>query len=169
MLFHPQLLAVAGFTGLMAIAAFEDLRRFIIPNTVIVGLCTLWVLYFSTAPSATLVGGLAAVACGLGVLLAGAVLFSRGLFGGGDVKLIAAAALWAGPNATLPLLALTGLLGGVLTLLLLSPVGAYCAGTLRSASSTNVAATPAPPAAIPYGVAIAAAALIVTLPPIFSP
>ncbi len=35
-------LALAGFAGLMAGAAFEDFRRFTIPNWLTLGLCALW-------------------------------------------------------------------------------------------------------------------------------
>jgi prepilin peptidase CpaA len=96
-------------------------------------------------------------------------LFSRGLLGGGDVKLLAVATLWAGPAATLPLLVLTGLLGGLLCLLVLTPVGAL----ITAARSTHRDPPRAPesganPVVVPYGVAIAAAALIVTIPPNFN-
>ena len=56
------------------------------------------------------------------VFVAGALLFSRGLIGGGDVKLLTAATLWAGPGLTPALLIVTALLGGLLTLALLSPL-----------------------------------------------
>jgi len=94
------------------------------------------------------------------------VLFARGFLGGGDVKLLAAATLWAGPADTPALLVLTGVLGGALALFLLMPFGAQlvAAGrTLLTPSSASSAEHPA--MAVPYGVAIAAAALIVTLSP----
>lgn len=162
-------LPLAGFAGLMVLAALEDLRRLVIPNTVTGGLCALWVVYFLLAPNASLTTAFGAAACSLVVLFAGALLFDRGWIGGGDVKLMAAATLWAGPTATLAFLAMTGLLGGLLALLLLSPVGAYVAAVQRAfPRPPNPAASSAHPVAIPYGVAIAAAALIVTLPPGFS-
>ena len=49
-----HLVPLAGFAGLMATAAFEDLRRVIIPNGLILGLCVLWPLYVATAPMLTL-------------------------------------------------------------------------------------------------------------------
>src|SRR5499427_62057 len=118
-----DLLPIAGFTGLMAAAAFEDFRRLVIPNAVVAGLCVLWPLHLVTGPGFTLAGALNAVGCAMAVFLCGAVLFSRGLIGGGDVKLLAVATLWAGPTATVSLLILTSLLGGLLCLLLLTPVG----------------------------------------------
>jgi prepilin peptidase CpaA len=143
---------------LMLAAAYEDFTRFIIPNLVIVGLCALWPLYFLAAPS-VLDGvpstgrawpawrwqaALSAIGCAIAVFIIGAVCFSRGYLGGGDVKLLTAATLWAGPARTPALLALTVILGGALALFLLL---AY------------------PGALVPYGIAIAGAALIVTFLP----
>lgn len=156
--FIVELVPVAGFVGLMAAAAFEDFRRLVIPNAVVAGLCILWPLHLATAPGFTVVGSLSAAGCATAVFLAGAVLFSRGLMGGGDVKLLAAATLWAGPASTPALLIATAVLGGLLTLALLF------SKPLRAAFSwaRGAAATSVP---VPYGVAIAAAAVIVTIPP----
>ena len=55
----------------------------------------LWPLYFAAAPS--LAAALAAIGCALAVFIVGALLFARGYLGGGDVKLLTAATLWAGP------------------------------------------------------------------------
>jgi prepilin peptidase CpaA len=157
---HLHLIPLAGFAALMAAAAVEDLRRLVIPNAVILGLCVLWPFHLAGAPGMTPVAGLAAVGCGLAVFFAGALLFSRGLIGGGDVKLLAAATLWAGPATTPGLLAVTAVLGGVLSLALLS------SATLRVVFSPGAAAAiPVTRVPVPYGVAIAAAALIVTIPP----
>lgn len=156
-----HLLPLAGFAGLMAAAAFEDLRRLVIPNPVVALLCALWPLYLATAPGYSLSGSLGAAACAAAVFVAGALMFARGLIGGGDVKLLAAATLWAGPGMTPALLALTALLGGALGLLRLSSIA------LRAVLGTPGAAGagPARAAPVPYGVAIAGAALAVTLPP----
>jgi len=165
-----DLLPLAGFVALMAIAAFEDFRRLVIPNGVVVGLCVLWPFHLATAPGGTLVAGMTAIGCGFAIFFAGALLFSRGLIGGGDVKLLAVAALWAGPSAIMPLLALTGLLGGLLGLFALSPFCPDFAGLRQQTAngSGKVAADGGGPAVVPYGVAIAAAALLVTVPPSFS-
>ena len=166
----PHLIPLAGFAGLMATAAFEDFRRLVIPNGLTLGLCILWPAHVATAPALTLAtAGLAAL-CAAAVFLAGALLFSRGLIGGGDVKLLAAATLWAGPGGTLSLLVLTGLLGGLLCLLLLTPAGRLIA-TARPTLGDPSGGDPGRGAkrlVVPYGVAIAAAALIVTIPPNFN-
>jgi prepilin peptidase CpaA len=164
----PHLVPLAGFAGLMATAAFEDLRRLIIPNGLILGLCALWPLHVVTAPVLTLAAAGTATLCAAAVFIVGALLFSRGLIGGGDVKLLAAATLWAGPAATVSLLVLTSLLGGVLCLLLLTPIGALIAAVRPIVRDSGDPARGANPVLVPYGVAIAAAALIVTIPPNFN-
>src|SRR5580658_5659365 len=117
-----QFVALIGFAALMLIAAFEDLRRLIIPNALTVSLCVLWPFYVAATPSPLVI--LVSLGGALAVFLVGAFCFSRGYLGGGDVKLLAAAALWAGPGGIAPLLVLTGVLGGLLALLLLMPPGA---------------------------------------------
>jgi prepilin peptidase CpaA len=60
------------------------------------------------------------VTCALVVLAVGFVLFALRWIGGGDAKLAAATTLWLGFGLTLPYLVYAGLLGGVLTLLILA-------------------------------------------------
>jgi len=164
-----HLIPLAGFAGLMATSAIEDFRRLIIPNGLILGLCVLWPFHVATAPMITLGAAGFAALCAAAVFLVGALLFSCGLIGGGDVKLLAAATLWAGPAATLPLLVWTALLGGMLCLFLLTPVGALVAAARPSLHDpSRDPARGADPVPVPYGVAIAAAGLIVTIPPNFN-
>jgi prepilin peptidase CpaA len=166
MMLDLQVFALTLFAVVMAIAAFEDFRRLIIPNLLPILLCATWPVYFAAAPS--LSGALAAVGCALAVFLVGAVLFARGYLGGGDVKLLSAAALWAGPAGVPTLLLLTAVLGGALALFLLMPLGGQIALSARL-----MLGQPALPAArglampVPYGVAIAGAALIVVVSPYF--
>ncbi len=141
------------------IAAVEDLRRLVIPNTVVLGLCTLWPLQLAAAPDISLFGSASAAFCAAAVFAVGIVLFSRGVVGGGDVKLLTAATLWAGPDLTPALLIGTAVLGGLLTLALLFPLA------LRAVFAPTAAVGAAKRLPVPYGVAIAAAALIVTIPP----
>ncbi|MBV9829672.1 MAG: prepilin peptidase [Alphaproteobacteria bacterium] len=161
---HVQAIILTGFAGLMAVAAFEDFRRLIIPNLLTIALCGLWPFYVATtAPS--LEGIAAALGCAVIVFVAGALLFARGLLGGGDVKLLSAAVLWAGPAATPKLLMLTCVLGGVLALFMLIPVGRQLAAAGRMLLGQ-------PPMmnerglsiSVPYGIAIAGAAIFVMFP-----
>ena len=86
--FAIHLVPVAGFTGLMAVTAFEDLRRLVIPNRLILALCVLWPFYLAIAPKLSLASGGLAAGCAAAVFVVGALLFARGLIGGGDVKLL---------------------------------------------------------------------------------
>jgi prepilin peptidase CpaA len=165
-----HIIAVAAFAVLMAAAAFEDFRRFIIPNWLVLALVAVWPLSpvsGAVAPAAAL-GALGIAAT---VFVIGALLFARGLVGGGDVKLLAVAALWAGPAATPELLVVTAALGGVLSLFLLSPLGAHASLAGRLFFGPPGAAAMATGedgrVAVPYGIAIAAAALFVILQPFF--
>ena len=161
-----QIAALLGFAALLVLAAFEDLRRLVIPNAITLSLCVLWPLYTLATPS--LFGLLGSLGCALIVFLVGAVCFSRGYLGGGDVKLLAAATLWAGPVGTPPLLVLTGVLGGMLALFLLIPPGAHIASLARAKlGPADAPATAGAPTPVPYGIAIAAAALIVVVFPHF--
>src|SRR5216684_3116113 len=166
MTLEPHHIAIAAFSLLMAAAAFEDFRRLVIPNLLTVSLCVLWPLYFAASPS--LSGALAAIGCALAVFIVGALLFARGYLGGGDVKLLSAATLWAGPTGTPALLMLTGVLGGALALFLLMPFGMHIAAAARGMLGQPPIATERGLAMpVPYGVAIAGAALIVTFHPYF--
>lgn len=83
------------------------------------------------------------------VLGIGAILFQRGILGGGDVKLWAAVALWF-KLTQLPLLVLSiTLAGGILTLLSLGTGRFRRSGGARPAASWKTARS------VPYGVAIA--------------
>jgi prepilin peptidase CpaA len=158
--------ALAVFSGLMLVAAFEDFRRLAIPNWLTLALCLLWPLFLLSSPD--LWSALGAIGCALAVFAVGALCFARGYVGGGDVKLLTVATLWAGTAAAIPLLVMTGIFGGLLAMLLLMPPAAHLAALARSRLGPNMepagvaAATP-----IPYGIAIAGAAVIVVALPQF--
>jgi prepilin peptidase CpaA len=160
-----QFLALAVFTAVMAVAAFEDFRRLVIPNLLPILLCAVWPLYVA-ATGITLYGAGLALGCALLVFLVGAVLFARGLLGGGDVKLLAAAVLWAGPTGTTKLLLLTCVFGGALALFLLLPFGrqAAAAGRWLLGQPPMTTAERGLAISVPYGIAIAGAAVAVMVP-----
>jgi prepilin peptidase CpaA len=162
-----QSAALIGFAALMVIAAIEDLRRLVIPNAVPLSLCVLWPLYI--APTASVIATAGAIGCAAIVFIAGALCFSRGFLGGGDVKLLTAATLWAGPGLAPSLLLATGVLGGALALILLVPPCAHLAtlARVKLGADTDQAPTRALATPVPYGIAIAAAALLVIFVPHF--
>lgn len=151
---YPLLLV---FPAAMAYAAASDLLTMRIANSVSLGLVAAFLLVaFIAGMSAQ--DMLLHLAVGAVLLIAGMLLFSLNLLGGGDAKLLAAAALWIGYDQLGLFLFSVTLFGGALALLLL----AY--------RRLPAAALPLPAWAVrlhtagggmPYGIAIAAGALTV--------
>lgn len=134
---------------LFAAAALSDLGWRRIPNPICLGLALLGIVRVaSTAPGWDI--ALLELATALVVLGIGAGLFHRGLVGGGDVKLVAASALWLGLWEILPFLVVMALVGGGLALVWIAR-RALVSTLSRQASE------------LPYGVAISAGGILTTL------
>ncbi len=105
---------LAMFPLCMIFATFYDLFTMTIPNRItlalVIGFAIFAPLVGMTLETAAWHVGIAFIA-----LVVGFALFSLGVMGGGDAKLIAASALWFGTAFTVPYLAIATLLGGVLT------------------------------------------------------
>ncbi len=131
-------------------ACYTDLTRYRIPNA----LCAVMALSFPVALwlAPAPVPWFLHVLTALAVLGAGMVLFIPGLMGGGDIKLMAACALWMGPTVTVAALVLTALVGGVLSLILLG------CRALPASGAWPVLRKGAP---VPYGLAIALGGIMV--------
>lgn len=142
-------LAVGLFVG----AAASDVWCRKIPNPLVLALVALAVLRIGLA----LASGAGPGAVGADLLVSaavfafGALAFQLRLLGGGDVKLLAAGALWAGVPAVGSFLMATVLAGGVLAL------GFVIAG-VASRGFGGFARQPS----LPYGVAIAAGGILIT-------
>lgn len=148
--------AAHGIYVLALIAAgASDVYRYEIPNSLSVAMVAGFALLAAALPLPVVVDH---VLVGLAVLGAMTILFAAGVCGGGDVKLLAATALWMGWVRLPEFLLLTALAGGVLALVLLA--------SRRLAASRLLVATGSRPrrlfaksSGVPYGVAIAAAGL----------
>jgi prepilin peptidase CpaA len=139
-------------------AAASDAVRMRIPNALILYLLTGFALTVALSHPGWI--DLAAhVAVGLAILGGALILFARGWMGGGDVKLLAVTGLWLGPAAMPALLLLTALAGGLLTLVM---IVARALGAHRLAGG-RIAALRDPMDRVPYGIAIAAAAIAVVI------
>lgn len=157
-LLHSALMAM--YVALMLYGAWTDARTLRIPNTVSLALLAAFM------PTAVVAGiGLEAMAwhlaAGVVLLVAGFTLFAMGYFGGGDAKLMAAAALWVGWNDVLFFTFAVLLVGGVLSLLVVllrKGLGMWPDWLVKSAEGLFT-----PNKAVPYGIAITAGALL-TLP-----
>jgi prepilin peptidase CpaA len=151
-------LLIAVFPIIVTVAACYDVLTMQIPNRFPAVLAVAFV-------AAALLTGLPFAAVGIhllvgfGVLAATFALFAFGLLGGGDAKLAAAIALWFGLDQTLPFLVYMALFGGALSLVIL----AFRAVPLPGFLLTQDWATRLHEkgGGVPYGVALAAAALMV--------
>lgn len=108
-----DLIAVAAL-ACVAGAAIADLRHFEIPDGWSIAVAALFIASAVIAPSPE--PWWAHAAAGATVFAAGALLFSRGWLGGGDVKLLAACAVWSGFAGLPSLLLGTAFAGGMLAL-----------------------------------------------------
>jgi prepilin peptidase CpaA len=158
MLILTEAITLTLFPAMMAFAASSDLFTMTIANRVslilIGGFGLLAILTGMSVHDALLHVGAGAL-----VLAVAFALFSFGWIGGGDAKLAAATALWFGFNHLFDYLIYSSILGGALTLLLIQfrmfplphvLVGRDWIERLHRRGG-----------GIPYGIALAAAALLV--------
>jgi prepilin peptidase CpaA len=150
-------LAMTVFAALVIVAAVKDLATFTIPNWISLALCAGFVGTALAAGEPLATMGLA-LATAAGVLVLGVVGFALGWIGGGDAKLMAAAALWIGPAGLLGFALFTALAGGALALGLLALRSAWLS-PLAAAGPAWTKRLSTPGEAAPYGVAIALGAL----------
>ena len=142
----------------LVLAVVSDVARYEIPNTlpIVITLAFLAAAIGNGVDFRTIAIHLV---CGPAVLIAFGVLFWKGWMGGGDVKLIAASAVWTGLNFLPQYLVILALFGGVLAILviLFRRVGGDAerikARWLRRLATRREG--------VPYGVAISATGLFV--------
>ena len=131
---------VAILAAMLLVAATGDLRARIIPNWLNAAIALLAIPFWWLSGLPLWPEVVAQIAIAAGVFAVFAIAFRIGAMGGGDVKMVAALALWLPPLAVLKLLVIMSLAGGVLTLaMLVRHRLAKAGGRLE----------------IPYGVAIA--------------
>ncbi len=154
MLYYALLLA---FPALVAFGGAYDLLTMTIPNRVSIALVALF-LVVAVASGLSAEEILSHIAAGAIILAAGIILFAVGGFGGGDAKLLAAAALWIGLDQLVPFLVHVTLFGGVLALAILL----YRKNPLVHPKAPDWAINlHKQGTGIPYGLAIASSALLV--------
>jgi prepilin peptidase CpaA len=146
------------FPALMAFAASSDLFTMTISNRVtlaLVGGFVAMAVISGMSPSDVLAHAAAAAT----VLVITFLFFTRGWIGGGDAKLAAATALWFGFDHLLVYLLYASIFGGALTLMMIR---------FRLMSLPQVLADQEwvnrlhrPNSGVPYGIALAAAALLI--------
>jgi prepilin peptidase CpaA len=147
-----------AFALLLLAAGWQDLRTMRIANRLSVAIAAAFVLWSlaGLAAGTLVVGDMAlAVTCGVGVFFIGALAFAAGALGGGDVKLLAAASLFAGSTFLLDFLTVVALVGGAMGLALLAgaPIGPEAPADDGATVRTRLRS------GLPYGPAIAAGGL----------
>lgn len=147
-----------AFALLLLAAGWQDLRTMRIANHLSVAIVCAYMVWASAglAAGTLVVGDLAlAVTCSIGVFFLGALAFAAGAFGGGDVKLLSAATLFAGSPLLLDFLTIVALTGGAMGVAILAgaPIGPAAAAHDGSTARDRLRS------GLPYGPAIAAGGL----------
>ncbi|HXL98535.1 MAG TPA: prepilin peptidase [Rhizomicrobium sp.] len=156
-----MIVAKVLFAALMLVCMVTDLTSYRIRNSVVVALVVLF--FILAVRDYKQVNWVMQLGAGAFCLVVGYLMFLQGNIGAGDVKLFSAAALWAGFPALLPLLLYVSLSGLVVMLLLLAArrLLAHREGLWQRVSGRGeIPKVLLPGAGIPYGVGIAAGALI---------
>jgi prepilin peptidase CpaA len=153
-----EVVLLVFFPAAMIYAAASDLVTMTISNwlSIALFLCFFAVAALIGMPVAEMGWHLAASAI---VLVFAFAFFARGWIGGGDAKLAAATSLWIGFSHLMDYLLVAAILGGALTLLILQARKLPLPNFL--ARQPWIARLHALETGIPYGIALAAAGLIV--------
>lgn len=139
-----QLILLAAFVACLAWCSVEDSRSRNISHRAVLAIAALYIPY-AAAGFAPWQGGLIAGAI---FLVAGFVLFSLRIMGGGDAKMIAAVGLWVGTGQIDTFVFYTAIAGAVVAITILAALRLG----LPTQSSNAVAETAR---TVPYGIAIA--------------
>ena len=154
-LLHVTCLALMA--ALLIGAGAQDLRSMQIANGFSLAIASLFVVWAAVGLAGgqmSLEGVALSLACGTVVFGVGAAAFAIGTLGGGDVKLLAAVSLFAGPQRVSSFLIITAIAGGLLGLAILAgaPIG-------RPATAGGGPLRERLRGGLPYGPAIAAGGL----------
>jgi prepilin peptidase CpaA len=155
-LLYPAMLLF--FPAAMALAGSMDLFTMTIPNRLTLALAVGYVvlaLALHVAPMTIILN----LTCGAAVLMVTFTLFSLGWIGGGDAKLAAATAMWLGWSAMLDYSLTAAIYGGVLTIALIFARRVHL--PLWMMGQGWIARLHDAKAGVPYGIALAAAAVVV--------
>lgn len=138
-------LVLLGLLALMLVwIAVVDIRTYTISDRLNIAIAVLAPLYWWASGVALWPDGAMRIAMAVIVFMLFAAAFHFNVMGGGDVKLAGALALWFPPYATLKLIVIMSMVGGLLTLVVV--------GLHRARGKTGRPE-------VPYGVAIAAGGL----------
>jgi prepilin peptidase CpaA len=160
-----DLFVVTLFLGLLGLAVVSDIEALRIPNRICLAIAALYPVHVLASPEP--VDWLGAIAVALAVFAVGLVAFAAGAVGGGDVKLIAATALWAGPAMFLDFVFATTLVGGAIAIVIMSRWRFALAQICDFAGEVSLRDMFLG-RAVPYAIAIAAGAYLTVGPTLLS-
>jgi prepilin peptidase CpaA len=160
---HSAVLAAAVL--IFVIVAYQDVRTRRIPNALSLAIATLGLARIALA--AEMIDAGYTLATAVIIFAITIALFQRGAIGGGDAKILTAAALLIGYQELLSFLFLMGLCGGALALATLAAerldlsLGRFRRGADVSSTGHAEGGRLAPEGStVPYGLAIATAGII---------
>lgn len=149
---------LAIFPICMIFATCYDLLTMTIPNRIVLALLIGFAI-LAPLTGMSVEDALWHIGTALVVLIAGYFLFEFGVMGGGDAKLLAVSALWFGWPLAIIYLAIASLMGGALTLLIISLRRYPLPESVMSVSW--IARLHNKEEGIPYGAALGPAALYI--------
>jgi len=159
------ILIVSGFAALMIRGAISDIRHYILSNRLCLMVAGLYPLYligleweYGGVEGAQILWSIVLAAVLFGI---GAGLFAMNVMGGGDVKLIPAVVLWAGPSLILDFLVIMSVTGGIIAAVLLAKKHLNRSKFFKSSENVNVPVAQLEQVNMPYGVGIALGGLYV--------
>ena len=155
--------AIVVLVILIVVAAVHDVRSYRIPNWISLAIAVAWIGYVASLNGPTPKPDVwTSLLIGAVVFFVGAMLFLTGKFGGGDVKMLTAVSLWAGPSLIAEFLTATALAGGLQAgvIYVMAKYRGYATPGSPTHGAENTAASPIR-LTIPYGVAIAAGGAII--------
>lgn len=153
-------IALLGALVLLLVSAgIEDARTREIADAKNIAIALLAPLWWWTSGLAVWPGMAVQIVVALAAFLLFAQAFRIGMMGGGDVKMIAAIALWLPLPSLFRMMLVMSIAGGAITIAMLVD------HRLRLRKQGDLAAA----IEVPYGVAIAIAALMILQEPLFNP
>ena len=162
-----NMLMLLGFATLLMVAALSDFRTFTIPNRLSAGILVLYPAYVLSSPMG--VDWVSGLIAGGVVFVVTTAMFSVRWLGGGDAKLITAAAVWAGMDQLAVMVFAVLILGGLYSAFEAIRLGyprliwrrIIRKRTAKTGEEADVEEMPRD--AVPYGVAIAGGGLYVAM------
>ncbi|HTK49977.1 MAG TPA: prepilin peptidase [Gemmatimonadaceae bacterium] len=168
--FSASALSIAGgacFTVALVAASVSDVRSRRIPNSLVLALAALGVVYSALllSPTVGVPRALLGLAIGFGLWIP---FYALRMLGAGDVKMFAAASCWLAPSQVFGAALLSALAGGVLSVIGLALAHGIGLTTFRIAHGLRDPRMLATPLAVPkgrktlpYGLAMAIGLLVV--------